>query len=423
MNNMEYIKNIAAVICILIGIFLFTVSSDQEFSNVPPIDDAVGALPMKAGVSYAQVFTTNRKTISRLGIYLRPLVKIRDASTSVRILLQHGDTVLGSGSVPAILIENGGPTYIRFTDPIPTFKGEPLSIVLQVPDPLDTAIGLRLREKKGDFAGTDIKLFVDTQEQQNIVAYNAFERVSPPIARQVGGMLIGLGIFLALLQYFKHHQTIGTIATLALISLLAAIPSVDASMSYGIFALFIGVALFTMWLILHLVGRSNLASVFGAALFACSSWLPLRSITQGTGGAMLSMRDALMDPNQIAVSHAAGGYIGIPGALAAIIGLCIWAVFTISSQRKKYSADTIVVVVGIIAFAIAFIPSSLYTRYAIILVVAVCAWFASLSIDALHRLFGKQDRYATMLISILIAVSIMDLMYVGARTLLYGSGI
>lgn len=394
MNKWIIIRHCAAALCIAVGVFLFTIQTDQEFMDIIPSDDPVYILPMKAGTPYTQIFLMRRNNISRLGIYMRPLQKAIDLHSTVTVQLMRGSMPIASGDIPALFIENGGPAYVRFSDAVPTVRNEQLSIVVKAPDKLSGSIGLR-------------------QSKPGTMAYNAFERIHPPLVQQFGGMLVAFGVTFLAWQHMKRHPGSSSIAVLIFLTILAAIPAINSSISYASFFLLALVVSISTWCVLRLSGRSTVASLYGASLVTYSSWLPLHIITRGAIRETLSIRDALIDPNQIAISHANGGYIGVLGALASMAGIGIWIWLLTSSRRKKFGVDTLVFGIGVASLLLGYIPVA----------IAACAWFASLAFDGLHQFLGKRDNLGIIVLVLLIIISILDLMHVGARTILYGSGI
>lgn len=354
---------------------------------------------------------------------MRPLKEILDVTLAVDIALLRNGEVIGSGAIPAIFIENGGPSYVTFAQPIVTIKGEQITIRITVPSELSRAIALRGRMPDTLFIQREKSFFIQSQPQEYSVAYNMFETIRPAFVRQAGGMLIALGFALIFAARIRRNSTIAAILGLLLLALLYAMPALDASMSYVLFAAAVFAILVPMWALLRIAGRTNFSAMFGAAVFACSTWLPLHIITSGNIGGILGVRDALIDPNQIAITHGAGLYTGILVGAVALVGVLLWAVMIVRRQCKRCEAETIIGTIGLIAAGIAFIPSPIANGHAGIVVSFAIAWFASFAAGHAERFLGKHDVVPRMVLIGLALTMMLDLMFVTARAFMYGLGI
>lgn len=414
---------LSALACIVIGISLFFITADQEFINLTPTDEISAIAPLDTGHVYEQEFTTYRKTIARFGAYMRPIKQIQDPASAVTFTLMRGDSILAVQALPAVFIEHGGPAYVKFSPPIETISGETLRMQFTVPEAIHRTLALRTRDIDGSFAENDTEFFIDGAKQPGPVAYNAFERIRPPLMKQLGGIFIMLGLFLIFRKTISAHKYVSIMLFLAGIALLYAIPAYDASMPYGSFAAGVFVLLGVSWWVFRITGNSMLGATLGAVMFACSTWLPLHILTGFSAQDILSIRDTLLDPNQIAVSHGAGAYIGFLGGSIALLGMGIYIVMMLTGNAKRYEFATGIAIIGIIGALIAFVPSALATGHAAIAVSFALAYFAALGISHLQRFLGNKDTVAMVLLIIFSAIAMLDLMHVAARTFTYGSGV
>ncbi len=421
MNKKDTIALLGGIFCIIGGLLCFGIETDQEFIDLPPTDEPRFIVPLSAGQTYEQRFVTYRKTITRIGAYMRPIREIPDPSAAVTFALMRGDTLLASQEVPAVFIENGGPTYARFSAPIATESGETLRMLITVPESISRTLALRTRAQDGSFSAQDAILFIDGAMQASPVAYNAFELIHPPLMKQIGASILLLGIFLLFRKHIMRHTMAATMALLLAIALMQAIPAPDASMSYGIIAALVFVLLLVAWWAFRIAGNTILGSTFGSILFACSTWLPLHMIRGWDINELLSIRNTLFDPNQIAVSHGAGAYIGVLGGFMALLGICIYLAVILQGRIRRHEVATIVAVAGGIASILAFVPSSFATPHAAIAVSFALAYFAAFAMSCLQRFFGKRDRAAYIVLTIFAAFTMLDLMHVAARSLMYNA--
>src|SRR3989344_971588 len=233
---------------------------------------------------------------------------------------------------------------------------------------------------------------------------------------QVAGILMMAGLLLLGWRYALHKRISAAIVGLIGIAILAGIPAFGTYMG---FVFFITILLLLYWMILRIVGRTTLAAAFGACIFGCSTWLPLAFITGWSSDGMLGVRDALLDPNQISVSHGAGGYIGIPGAVFAVAGVLIYIGMLMRKRFTPSQGETIMAVLFAVSLFVTFSESPLQYSNAIIVVVACIGWFASLAFDRMQRFLGIRDMFVQTLMVILFCISILDLMSITARTFTY----
>ncbi len=416
-------NKLGAAICIVVGLLIMRVEASQEFFNLIPTDSSTLIVPIQSGSVYEQEITIQRKTLSRLGIYMRPLQEISDPVVALHISLLRNGTSIGEGGIPAIFIENGGPSYVTFADPIPTVKGERILIRITAPDELSGSIALRERAYDADFPRGNTVFSVDSVPQEHVIAFNAFEAIRPALLRQIGGILMAFGFALWFGNIIHRHRNVAILSILLIIALLDAVPAWDASMSYGAFASMVYVLLVCMWILLRVAGRSNLAALFGAIVFACSTWLPLHLITRGNIGGILSVRNALIDPNQIAITHGAGLYIGMLAGSVTLVGIIVWLIMLVRKKYKQCEVETGIAIIGIIAAYVAFVPSPIANPHAGIIVSFSLAWFASFGLHSTQRFLGMRESLAYILISVLATITLLDLMYVTARAFTYGLGV
>ncbi|MEK7499729.1 MAG: hypothetical protein AAB649_03925, partial [Patescibacteria group bacterium] len=72
---------------------------------------------------------------------------------------------------------------------------------------------------------------------------------------------------------------------------------------------------------------------------------------------------------------------------------------------------------------VTFVQTPLHMPRAIIVVVFCIAWFASLAFDKMQRFLGALDVFIQTLLGVLLAISLLDLMQITAKTFMYGLGL
>lgn len=420
MNKVRTFQVVAGAVCILLGVSIFRVHADQEFIHLTPSEGSEFLVSVKSDSTFEQTFAVQRQSISKVGAFLIPInIRAKNSTDTIHIALLQGGVVKAEEDIPVFQIDGEGASFITVTPALATSKGESLTMRITASPEASGLVALQKRAFDESFPDRDISFAIDGVKQQYPVAYSVFERVWPPFVQQLGGLLVLAGFLLLFWNYAMNAKTITSLLVLIVIGILYAIPSLRG---YGMFVPLAVLLMIATWFILRISGRTILASFFGTFIFACSTWLPLYLITGGAEG-ILPMRDALIDPNQISVSHGAGGYVGIPGALFATAGALIWIGMIARKRFTPSQLDTVMVVLLVLSMSISFMPSPIQNSQAIIIVVACIAWFASLAFDKLQRFLGGRDRFVQTLLVIFLAIALLDLMHITARTFAYGLGV
>lgn len=421
MNNMRTIRIMSGALCIIVGLLVYQVHADQEFIHLAPSEGSEFLVSLKSNTVFEQEFKSNGQNISALGPFLIPVQPSAKTSNGlIHVELLQGSNVVSSGDIPVSRVDGDGASLIRLNSPVQSVRGEFLTMRITASSDASGLVALQKRMFDESFPDRDIAFMINGTKQNYPVAYSVFERVWPNFVRQFGGLLTMAGLLLLSWNLVLRNKTGATLATLAGIAALYAIPSFG---EYGIFFPAVLALIIASWAVLRIAGRTSLASIFGACIFACSTWLPLFLVTSGSAGALLPIRDALIDPNQISVSHGAGGYVGIPGALFAVIGLVIWVTMLIQKRFTAAHGETSMAAIFLLGMIVTFMPGQFHYSRAIIVVVACIAWFASLTFDKLQRFLGARDIFIQVLLGIFICIALLDLMHITSRTLAYGLGI
>ncbi len=421
MNNIRLFQVVAGLFCIALGIAVFRVHADQEFIHLTPSEGSEFLVSLKSDMTFEQTFVSQGQAISKVGAYFIPVnPKVKDSSGLIHIQLVQQGEVKASGDIPVSRVDGESASLIRVFPALHTSKGESLTMRISANPEVSGFVALQKRMFDESFPDRDISFAINGVKQDYPVAYSVFETIWPPFVQQVGGLLGIAGILLLFWNIAMSTRNTTALLVLVAVAMLYAIPSLGA---YKIFLPVVVLLLLATWAILRVSGRTILASLFGAFLFGCSTWLPLYFITGGVVDGMLPIRDALIDPNQISVSHGAGGYVGIGGALFAAVGLLVWTSMMLRKRFTPTQLDTAMVIVFAVGMIISFIPSSFQNSRAIIVVVACIAWFASLAFDKMERFLGTRDIFVKILLALVLVLSLLDLMHITAGTFAYGLGI
>ncbi len=421
MNNIRLAQVFSGLGLLVLGMLVFPIHTDQEFINLTASEGPGMLTPIANGSVYEQTFAVHGQVLSKIGTYLTPIqANAKTSNGIIRIaVLQRGE-VKASGEIPVFRIHSDSATLIQITPPLPTSYGELITMQIGASEEATGLIALRKRTFDDTFTGTDVAFTIDGVKQVYVVAHKVFASLWPPIVMQAGGVFILVGMLLLAWNKTSQRKVLATMVALLGIVFLYAIPSFS---THPLFILPVSLLLIASWFLFRMSGRTILASIFGTCIFTCSTWLPLIIITGHFPENSLSIRDALLDPNQISISHGAGGYVGIPAALFAVAGVCIWMVAMIKKRFTAFQVDTAVAILFAISIFVTFVQTPLHMPRAIIVVVFCIAWFASLAFDKMQRFLGARDVFIQTLLGVLLAISLLDLMQITAKTFMYGLGL
>lgn len=400
----------AGVIIALLGIFLFTAKSDSQFAKLTPTEESKYLVPMLSGNVYDQDIVVQNKNISRIGMYLLPLHPLSGHVGIISMSLMRGDTVLESVDVSSTMVTSNATTDFVFAFPLSSAVDEVLRMRITVSDGISTDIALRNRIVDNDFSGEGITAYINGATQELPYAYTASQVLHPSLMKQLGGAIIALGIVCIFLPYIRRHRQLFDHAMLAVVALLQSFSAGISQTSQIMYGFVVFLILVFAWWACRIAGRTRVASLFTAGIIAGSSWVPLLLISSNERQEVLAFKDVFLDPNQIAVSHASGAYIGFFALFFAIIGLVALVVRLVPDTRKRVIVD--------VAVALLLIASLPFSH---ILTAMGLAWFAGLGLDAVQRFLGLRDKLAQALLMIVVAIALLDIMHVASVTLAYGS--
>lgn len=408
---MGIIKLAIGIALIALGASFFTIKTDEQFIKLTPTEESKYLVPMQAGVSYDQDAVIHNKIISRVGIYFLPLHPLLHHTGIITLQLMRGDTVLETATVNSLYIDQTVPTQFIFDHPVASAQDETLRIHVTVSDSISTDIALRNRTFDNDFSGEEVHFFIDGAPQQYPFAYTADEVLHPALIKQVGGIVVLAGLALIAFPFLQRRPLLRDHLLLIVVAGLQGLSAIGSTTSMALYGLLVFGVLLIAWWVFRIVGRSRLSALFGACIVACSTWLPLALVATHTAITKLSFKDALIDPNQIKVSHAAGAYVGFFAIFFACIGIAVLLYCLTRTTRNRVVIDLFVGVALLITLSLgAWIP------------VAWCiAWFASLGLHKMQQFIGKNDRFVQVFLALLVIIALLDFMHVASVTLAYGA--
>lgn len=212
-----------AGLAILAGLALLTVTTDREFINLTP--SPAEFITLENNHTYTQTFPATRTSISRVGVYLRPVGDLPESSVQLAIA-RRGEAV-ATQTIPTAAIDSEGVSQVRFSDPLTVAIGDPISLTLSVPGNLTGRIRALQRLPDDTFNPAYAVFTVDGQSQSAPLAYQVYYRFRPPLAFQIGGLLILAALTFAFRTYYSlpiTHYSLIILLAVAL-SILHALPA------------------------------------------------------------------------------------------------------------------------------------------------------------------------------------------------------
>ncbi len=447
-------RRIIGGVAIIIGLGLFFVRADRATISLLPTPGADNAVSLDASHRYVIEFHANRAAITRIGLYL---TAASDAIPNKDITLtaySAAHELLGMSALPSRLIDNTRTSQWRFAAPLANNSGDTVRVELATAPELNGLLKMKTRLADGTFNDKDIALFIDGQPQGPI-GYEVYTEYHPPLALQIGGLLLlaGIAVFIPRASSPTIREIQLVVIALAL-ALLACLPAIVLGGIPFLLILTQTCALYGAYHWLRANSHSELASFKGAIVFSFTSWfalhigadraiyalaagLPLlallghKTISKPTrlitrllyiilfvsaimqfGAAHFSLptqtaslRDIFLDPNQTQYSIKTadpnltwdnfGAYVGIIPLALVIIG-------TLRRRAPWLKIAGLLVTFGILA-------SFPLAAHAAIIPVWLIAYLTASGTDRLHAFLGAHNRLIQWLLMAVGIIILLDL--------------
>ncbi|MEK7556381.1 MAG: hypothetical protein AAB538_00200 [Patescibacteria group bacterium] len=389
------------------GLVLLTATSDREFINLAPTEGESNAILLESGHAYTQAFRATRNSpISRVGIFLRPAAARLSKGTIVLSVESEGTKA--TQEISTDFIDREGPTQVRFAEPIPTSGGAEVTITLRVPENLSGQIRAQLRPLDETFDPALVSFAIDREPQAAPLGYQVYYIQHPPLALQLGGLLLLTALFVVVGQPVSRPVAAGLLAIA--LPIIYVLP--------GFSPLLVVIQMVVLAAVMHWLKRFSLhpsAVLLGAVIFTFTTWWPLHIANNWQWipevfGQGASLKDIFLDPRQIPSANGGnwehyGSYIGIIAAVLAFLGLAA------TVREKKY--------VPYIAITLLSPLAAVMLPDLVIVTTFGLAFLAAHGLEALRTFLGR-DRLAAVLCSVIVVLVLLDLLHVGARTLEFG---
>lgn len=469
------VKFITIVLLMIVGLSLLFVKTDREYINLQPTEGVPHGVVLEAQHTYELTFIARRRTIARLGIFIRPAAPaIPDGQ--IQFTIRRGEQVLDAQKINTTAIDSAGATSLRFSPPLYTASGEVITLAIIVPPAVSGTVRLQTRQPDQTFDASNVSFSIDGQPQDAPLAYQVYHRYRPALAAQLGGLAIlaALLIILPSLPLYVLGVSALFVAPSLLLGQLPLLLFASAAVSLaGMIALLRqhgaslmpallgGHALaFNSWFILHnadgrgqyiiaaalpllfLLGRQRAAwpAARKPYLWAALGLLVILAVTLPPWTPMTDLaadsahpRDVFLDPNQTLAAQKVfsatgeplswghfGSYLGPINVGLAIIGF-LW------QARRRQS----IALIGIIAALAALTPLAGFARllspvppqHLIIITTFMLAYFAAFGLAGLRKFLAPHphgsDKVVSVVVALLALLALLDLWHVAAGTMEY----
>lgn len=444
------------VLCALAGMALLFYRTDREFINLQPTPGAAFVVPLENGSTYEFTFTVNRSTVTRLGLWFKPL-RENLPNELIKLTITRDAQVIAEQTIASAFIDGQGFTQVRFKPALQVAPGAKLRTSISVAPALSGAVGLQERVIDETFNATDSNLTINGQVAPRPLAYQAYFLYHPGLAVQLGLLLILVPWFIVFTPLPKLHPVVIG----AVVSGIAVLPAILLG-SYpwpvwlaqmvawtGMYQLLtyyqlsfpsrlVGahIAGLTTYYALHAAGGTGMMLllailpyvVYGCLKYRAFRWLGVVGIclivaatyvlidTVPTYVPSALPRDIFLDPYQVPhvqkgadqqVWHHYGSYVGLLGALLAVFGI-------VSTWRRFWLLSIITLSSLVLYGSHLMLPWMVI--YLVVLVAYLIAFFASQGLHRLQTYLGESPvvGYLMILISFVI---LLDLLFVSTTTL------
>ncbi len=304
-NSLRKLKNplffIVVLLLLVASIPILNTKVDRISANLKPDEGIINGQVLKKATSYRQSFLVNTKNISKIGFHLRYTVTTPPiGNLSINIL--RNKQIIFSQTVNSSLIDSAGPTYVKINPPIKTSPGEKLSAEILVSKELNQVLRAQHRHLDKSFNPKTTTFYINDVQQPSPLAYQTLYSHTPPLALQLGCLLIFTSLAALLIKIFKLPQELfthpfssiilkkispgkRTAFALLILSYVLTAPalflfSIKGNANQLLTIYFYSVAVLSLFIFISC--KKNLAMVpalFGSHALAFSSWYPLQVLS------------------------------------------------------------------------------------------------------------------------------------------------
>lgn len=266
---------------LLIAVFLlaaaalFFVTSEREFVSYQPLEGELSGIILRTDTSYQQTFITNRHSISRLSLFLRPVTDQPLPNDVLGIAITSSDAVLSNTVIPVSFLNRDGATQVNFSPALATEPGDLITFVISAPPALSGLIRVQLVDLINNPDISDISFSIAGATQPTPLAYQLYYNYRPPLSYQLAIYLLFLVIWLASRRSLLHPFILTAYVILSTIAFLS--PAAMLANYYWSLTLAFIVALTGMLLLLRSYQLPAASILLGANAFAFSTYFALHA--------------------------------------------------------------------------------------------------------------------------------------------------
>lgn len=267
-------RRAAVVGCLALAFFLGTYTTDREFINLRPGEGPQPVVALESNHTYVQAFIARRRSITRIGLYLKPTTVPLPRGTITLSLQRDGQEIFGQ-SVSADFIDAHGVTQVRMP-PLVTVPGERLQISVTVSPEISGRVAAYARNPDGTFNAADVPFVISGVAQPAPLAHQVYAAYRPTLAVNIAVLLIAVSILT--LFPWTHRPSVFPYFLGVVISGAVTIPLMLTGVwKWELFlAIFFTVA--GSYMLLRAMGASLAAAMVGSFAASLTTWWALQAL-------------------------------------------------------------------------------------------------------------------------------------------------
>lgn len=266
---------------ILIAVFLlaatalFFVTSEREFVSYQPLEGELSGIILRTDTAYQQTFITDRHSISRLSLFLRPVTDQPLPDDVLGITIISSDAVLNNTVIPVSFLNRDGATQVNFSPSLATSPGDPITFIVSAPPALSGLIRVQLVDLVNNPDISDISFSIAGATQPTPLAYQLYYNYRPPLSYQLAIFLLFLAAWLASRRSLLHPLILTAYVIFSTIAFLS--PAAMLANFYWSLTLAFILSLTGMLLLLRSYKLPSASIFLGANAFAFSTYFALHA--------------------------------------------------------------------------------------------------------------------------------------------------
>lgn len=266
---------LSVAVFLLAAAALFFVTSEREFVSYQPLEGELSGIILRSNTVYQQTFITDRHSISRLSLFLRPVTDQPLPDDVLGITITSSEAVLNNTVIPVSFLNRDGATQVNFSPSLATSPGDSITFVLSAPPALSGLIRVQTMDLINNPDISDISFSIGGVTQPSPLAYQLYYKYRPPLSYQLAIYLLFLVIWLVSRRSLLHPLILAAYVILSTIAFQS--PAAMLTNFYWSLTLAFIVSLTGMLLLLRSYQLPPAAILVGANAFAFSTYFALHA--------------------------------------------------------------------------------------------------------------------------------------------------